>query len=124
MSKDSSMMGIAASITEDVKRILSAGAVSPKAFVDNFTKIESLMLDLRLERNRLAAKVIVETTMQYKKLRYAADEIAGHQEATRLAKGEGEITKLERQIADLEAYISHFKGLIDLMTMFEKMTRY
>lgn len=125
MSKDKeTLMSIVTRFTNDVRAVLSAGAVSPKAFVDNFTKVESLILDLKLERNKLAASVTAETTLQYKKLRYASDELAGHQEATRLVKGEGTVTQLEKQIADLEAYISHLKGLIDLMSMFEKMTRY
>lgn len=111
-------------LTSEVKNILSAGAVSPRAFVDTFTRIESLILDLRLTRNSIAAKVAAESVVQYKRLRYDSDEVAGHQEATRLLKGQDSLTSMELQIADTEAYISHLKSLIDLMTMFEKMTRY
>lgn len=116
------LMTLVGSMTGEVKTILGSASVSPKAFVDIHTKVLNLMLDLRLERNRKASTAVTQSTMEYRNLRYEADELAGHQEATRLIKDK--IAGIEQEIADLESYISHLKGLIDLMTAFEKMTRY
>ncbi len=120
--KAPTMMEIAGRLTVDVRHILGSGSVSPKAFVNTFTEIQNFMLDLRLLRNKKAAVSVADSTVKYKRLRYESDEIAGPQEAARLIKGE--TAESEKQIEDLQSFIKHLKGLLDLMSMFEKMTRY
>lgn len=109
-------------LTERTRTLLTAASVPPPEFVRLQTDVLNGLLDLKLERNRRIADKTASTATAYHEARYDNDEPAGHMEARQIATGK--MCDREKSVDDLKSFISHLKGLLDLMNSFEKMTRY